>query len=170
MRGNARVEVARRRVFVSARWGLALVGVVSVLLTALQVLQALSLRGAPVERHLLGESTAWSLGIGVAMIAAGIYPAAAAGLVGLLTTYSGVVAVYVVAGVADGAVSATRELAHLPALLGAVLALAVWRGARRPGPVPGDSAQLDLGAATGPHEVSSMLLRKHRRSKGGSAA
>lgn len=169
-RGNAWVEIARRRVFASARWGLALVGVVSVLLTALQVLEAVSLRGAPIEGHLLGESTAWSLGIGVAMIAAAIYPAAAAGLIGLLTTYSAVVAVYVVDGVADGAVTATRELAHLPALVGAVLAFAVWRGARLPDPVPGDSAQLDPGAVTDSHDVSSMLPRRHRKSEGGSAA
>jgi predicted anti-sigma-YlaC factor YlaD len=154
--------VVRRMVFVSARWGLASVGIVIVLLTALQVLGMAAARGPAVEGHLLGESTAGSLGIGVAMIVVALRPATAAGVIGLLVTYSVVMTAYVVAGVADGTVTVTRELAHLPALVGAILALLVWRSACRPGPLPRDSVPLE--------PVSSGPTSGIRRSRRGSAA
>ncbi|MDC8993977.1 zf-HC2 domain-containing protein [Mycobacterium marinum] len=86
--------------------------------------------------HLLNESTAWTIALGVAMVVAAIWPGAAEGLAGVLMVFVAVLSVYVVVDALSGAVTTSRVLTHLPVLLGTVLAIMVWlsRGAPRPAP------------------------------------
>ena len=84
--------------------------------------------------HLFNESTAWSLALGMVMIGAAIRPAIAAGLAGVLSAFVIVLAVYVIADGLSGAVTPARVLSHLPVLVGAVLAVLVWRDTAAPPP------------------------------------
>jgi predicted anti-sigma-YlaC factor YlaD len=150
-----------------ARWALGLVGVLGVMVTVMQAFAP----GARVEMtgaHLLGESVAWSAAIGLVMIAAAVRPGAAAGLAGVLIAYSAVLAVYVVGDAATGAVTLLREVTHLPVVVGAVLALLVWRGNRAPRPSPRRTASQPPNADT--RDSASAPARAHRRPRDGSAA
>ncbi|WP_253947095.1 hypothetical protein [Mycolicibacterium rhodesiae] len=152
-----------------ARWALGLVGVLGVVVTVVQALAP----GARVEMtgaHLLGESVAWSAAIGLVMIVAAVRPGAAAGLAGVLIAYSAVLAVYVVGDAATGAVTLLREVTHLPVVVGAVLALLVWRGNRAPRPSPRGTASQPPNADVDMHGSTSAPLRAHRRPRDGSAA
>jgi predicted anti-sigma-YlaC factor YlaD len=77
--------------------------------------------------HLLNESTAWSITLGVVMVGAATWPTVAAGLAGVLGVFAGVLTAYVIADAMSGEVTAMRVLTHLPVVLGAVLAFLVWR-------------------------------------------
>ena len=113
------------------RWALLGVGVVQI---AVGFVQAVGMsvglshdHGMGSGGHLLNESTAWSITLGVVMIGAAVWPSAAAGLAGVLSVFVSVLAAYVVADAMSGAVTATRVLTHLPVVLGAILATLVWR-------------------------------------------
>lgn len=118
------------------RWALLSVGVVQVVVG---IAQALGLNlglthghGMQSAGHLLNESTAWSVTLGIVMIGAAIWPAIAAGLAGVLSVFVAVLAAYVVADAMTGAVTATRVLTHIPAVLGAILAILLWRNTTDP--------------------------------------
>jgi predicted anti-sigma-YlaC factor YlaD len=120
------------------RAALLLVGVTQVVIAAAQGV-GLNLglaqnHGMAMSGHLLNESTAWSLALGVVMIVAAIRPAAAAGLAGVLGVFACVLGAYVVIDAMDGAVTAARVLSHVPVVLGAILAVLVWRRSATPGP------------------------------------
>lgn len=120
------------------RWALLGVGIVQIAVGSEQAL-GLSVglshdHGMGSGGHLLNESTAWSITLGVVMIGAAVWPSAAAGLAGVLGVFVGVLTAYVVADTMSGAVTAARVLTHLPVVLGAVLAILVWR--RTTGPRP----------------------------------
>lgn len=161
-----------RLVVLWARWSLALVGVLVLALTVAQMTAAPGGSTDDTGIHLLGESAAWSLAIGAAMILAAVLPTAAAGLVGVLTTYTGVLAVYVVADAARGVVSPLRELGHLPVLMGAILALLVWQGTRAPQPAPIGAATVEPNRTDiqDPHAVRTGSGSSRRSPRGGSAA
>lgn len=91
--------------------------------------------------HLLNESTSWSIAVGVAMIGAAVWPRAAAGLAGVLTSFVGVLAVYVVVDALSGTVTVMRMLTHVPVVLGAMLAILVWRSGDTPAPKPSSVAE-----------------------------
>jgi predicted anti-sigma-YlaC factor YlaD len=84
--------------------------------------------------HLLNESTAWSITLGVVMVGTAVWPIAAAGLAGVLSIFAGVLTAYVVADALSGGVTAARVLSHLPVVLGAILAILVWRTTTGPRP------------------------------------
>lgn len=86
--------------------------------------------------HLLNESTSWSIALGVIMVGAALWPSAAAGLAGVLTAFVAILTGYVIVDALSGAVSTTRILTHLPVVIGAVLAIMVWRSASGPRPRP----------------------------------
>jgi len=155
-----------------ARLSLALVGVLYLVLTVTQMTAVADVRGDVTGIHLFGESTAWSIAIGAAMVIAGVLPAAAAGLVGVLVTYTCVLAVYVVTDAAKGIVTPLRELGHLPVLVGAILALLVWRQTRTPHPAPIGAGTLepDRSAVTDPYAARVGSGHPHRSPRGGSAA
>jgi len=136
--GIGRIPPRRRLRMSWPRWALLSVGVVQLVLA---VVQGLGLRvglahvhPAGSASHLLNESTSWSVALAAVMIGAALWPRAAAGLAAVLTVFVGVLSVYVVVDALSGAVTAVRILTHVPVVIGAVLAIAVWRRSSDPGP------------------------------------
>lgn len=74
--------------------------------------------GAATGAHLLHESTAWLVGLGVAMIAAGIWTVAAVGVSAVTGAYAVALIGYVAVDAASGQVTAARILSHIPILVG----------------------------------------------------
>ena len=137
---GGRIGGRRRPRIAWQRWALTGVGLAQIVVAAAQAL-GLSVglahdHGMGAGGHLLNESTAWSITLGVVMIGAAVWPDAAAGLASVLAVFAGVLTAYVVADATAGAVTATRIATHVPIVLGAVLATLVWRGAMRPRPAP----------------------------------
>ena len=79
---------------------LAAVGVVQIGLALAQALGAnvglAAGHGAMMAGHLLNESTAWSVALGIVMIGAALHPPAAVGLASVLVAFTGVLAGYVI--------------------------------------------------------------------------
>ena len=154
------------------RWALLGVGVLQV---AVGVAQALGVNlglthghGMGSAGHLLNESTAWSVTLGIVMMGAALWPATAAGLAGVLSVFVAVLTGYVVADAMTGAVTATRVLTHLPVLLGAVLAILLWRNTIGPRTEPRAAApEPDLVL---PPDASRGRRRGHLWPTDGSAA
>jgi len=123
------------------RWGLIGVGVFQVAIAAAQIsgidfgMVSAHMHGAMSGEHLMHESTAWLLALGLAMVAAGIWPVTAIGVAAITGVYSLALLSYVVVDAFDGEVTATRIASHVPVLLGLVFTLLVAReraGSRRP--------------------------------------
>lgn len=83
--------------------------------------------GAATGAHLLHESTAWLLALGAAMIAAGIWPAIAAGVAAIAGVFAIALLGYVGVDAYSGQVTTARVASHLPVLIGLVFALLVAR-------------------------------------------
>jgi len=157
------------------RWALATVGVVQI---AIALLQAAGLafgvsgshgaHGPALGAHLLNESTAWSVAIGVAMVVAAIRPLAAAGLSAVLLVFTVFLTGYVVADSLAGTVTAARILSHLPVLLGTALAVLVWQHSGRRTPDPQGSTASDEILL--PQHASRGRRRGHLRPTDDSAA
>lgn len=129
--------------------------------------QRWALMGVGVGGHLLNESTAWSITLGLVMVIAARWPQAAAGLAIVLAVFAGVLTGYVIADATAGAVTLTRILTHLPIIVGVVLAILVWRGAMRPRPTPRVSEEPpDIVL---PHNASRGRRRGHLWSTDGAA-
>ncbi|ORW28265.1 RNA polymerase subunit sigma-70 [Mycobacterium paraense] len=115
------------------RWGLIGVGLFQVAIAAAQIsgidfgMVSSHMHGAMSGEHLMHESTAWLLALGLAMIAAGIWPATAIGVAAITGVYSVALLSYVVVDAFAGEVTATRIASHMPLLLGLVFALLVAR-------------------------------------------
>lgn len=158
----------RRRSLSWQRWALMCVGVAQI---ALAVVQGLGLdvglhHGMDGTDHLLHESTSWCVALGVSMVVAALWPAAAAGLAGVLMVFVAVLAVYIALDAASGSVTLGRMLTHLPVVLGAVLAAIVWRTSPAPGPAP-QAAETDIVL---PDNASRGRRRGHLWPTDGSAA
>lgn len=118
-----------------SRWALAVVGVAQVALGGLQAAGvSVGIHAGMHSAHLLNESTAWSMALGVVMILAAARPEAAAGLGAVMVAFTVVLTGYVLSDALSGAVTSLRVLSHLPVLLGTVLTLLVWRDHRDPRP------------------------------------
>jgi RNA polymerase sigma-70 factor, ECF subfamily len=137
------------------RWGLIAVGVFQVAIAAAQIsgidfgMVSAHMHGAMSGEHLLHESTAWLLAMGLAMIAAGIWPVAAIGVAAIVGTYSVALVGYVAVDALEGKVTAARVASHVPLLLGLVFALLVARdrvGARKPRAFDASDEQADIPA------------------------
>lgn len=164
-RRSARVAVPLRR------WALGAVGVVQLGLGAAQGLGAdLGLPPAAAG-HVLNESTAWSAALGVAMLAAAVRPVLAGGLVWVLGGFAGFLLLYEVVDTHGGHVTLDRPLTHLPVVVGAVLALLVWRRDQSGG---GRGPDRTAAALTDdivlPDNASRGRRRSHLRPVDGSAA
>jgi RNA polymerase sigma-70 factor, ECF subfamily len=123
------------------RWALIAVGVFQVAIAAAQIsgidfgMVSAHMHGAMSGEHLMHESTAWLLALGLAMIAAGIWPVTAIGVAAITGVYSVALMSYVVVDALGGEVTATRIASHMPLLLGLVFAWLVARehsGSGRP--------------------------------------
>jgi predicted anti-sigma-YlaC factor YlaD len=138
--GVGQVPSRRRSWMTWQRWALLCVGIAQIVLATLQGL-GLSVglahdHAMSSGNHLLNESTSWSIALGVVMVGAALWPRAAAGLAGVLAAFVGVLTVYVVVDALSGAVTTARMLTHLPVVIGAVLAIMVWRSSSTPRPTP----------------------------------
>jgi RNA polymerase sigma-70 factor, ECF subfamily len=123
------------------RWGLIAVGAFQVAIAAAQIsgidfgMVSSHMHGAMSGEHLMHESTAWLLALGLAMIAAGIWPITAIGVAAITGVYSIALFSYVVVDAFAGDVTPARITSHVPVLLGLVFTLLVARertGSRRP--------------------------------------
>lgn len=153
------------------QWSLLAVGVAQLVLGAAQAFgSSLGLahhHGMAPGGHLLNESTAWSVALGLVMIVAAVRPAAAAGLAGVLSAFAVVLTVYVVSDISSGAVTVERLLTHVPVVVGALLAFLVWRRTRDPRPSP--HAAADVSGITLPYNASRGRRRGHLWSTDGAA-
>ncbi len=132
------------------RWALIAVGVFQVAIAAAQIsgidfgIMPHHGHGAMMTgAHLLHESTAWLLALGLAMIAAGIWTGAAIGVAAIAGAYSLALVGYVTVDAWNGAVTAARIASHVPVLAGLVFALLVARdrsGARTSRPTDAEVA------------------------------
>jgi RNA polymerase sigma-70 factor, ECF subfamily len=123
------------------RWGLVGVGAFQVAIAAAQIsgtdfgMVSTHMHGAMSGEHLMHESTAWLLALGLAMIAAAIWPVTAIGVAAITGVYSVALLSYVVVDAFNGEVTTARIASHVPVLLGLVFTLLVARertGSRRP--------------------------------------
>lgn len=154
------------------RWALGAVGLVQLVLGVAQGFGVHPDVGhAGAGSHLINESTAWSVALAAAMLAAACRPAAAAGLAWVLAAFSAVLAAYVVADAIAGTVTAGRAASHLPVIAAAVLAFLVWRRDRPAGPEPHPVAMPgDPGGLVLPEQAARGRRRSHLRPTDGSAA
>jgi predicted anti-sigma-YlaC factor YlaD len=115
------------------RWALIAVGLLQVAVALAQIagvdfgMVSTSGHGAATGMHLLHESTAWLLALGVAMVAAGIWTAAAAGVAAIAGAFAAALLGYVAVDAYDGEVTAARIASHLPLLAGVLFAWLVAR-------------------------------------------
>lgn len=153
------------------RWALGAIGLVQLGLAAAQGLGAdLGVPHAASVGHVLNESTAWSAALGVVMLAAAFRPVMAGGLTWVLATFAAFLLFYEVIDTDEGRVTLDRPLTHLPVVVGAVLALLVWRRDRGgDGPRPDRLARASDDIAL-PDNASRGRRRGHLRSADGSAA
>lgn len=103
--------------------------------------------------HLLHESTAWLLALGLAMIVAGIWTGAAVGVAAITGAYALALVAYVIVDAWRGEVTAARIASHVPVLAGTVFALLVARGrsrARRSQPTDTDTTTSARHTAVSP--------------------
>lgn len=143
------------------RWGLIGVGLFQVAIAAAQIsgvdfgMVSGHMHGAMSGEHLMHESTSWLLALGLAMVAAGIWPASASGVAAITGVYSVALLGYVIVDAFAGQVTATRIASHMPLLLGLAFALLVARervGSRRPrasGSVEADYPAWAAGPSSG---------------------
>ena len=159
-----------------SEWGprcaLGVVGVIQVALAVAQGLGAeLGVPDAATAGHVVNESTAFSAAVGVTMLAAAIRPIAAGGLTWVLATFVAFLFLYEISDTDAGREGIGRPLTHLPVVVGAVLALLVWRRVRTgDGPRPDQAAKGVPDDIVLPDNASRGRRRSHLRSSDGSAA
>ena len=154
------------------RISLAVVGSIQIVLAVLQA-AGVSIGvhvGHSMGGHVVNESTAWSVALGVAMLVAAARPAAAMGLAIVGGVFTLVLAGYVVVDGLTGAVGAVRMLSHLPALAGVVLTVLVWRRHSLEPPRPDRDAAPTLDDITLPDNASRGRRRGHLWPTDGNAA
>lgn len=154
------------------RIALAVVGGIQIVLAVLQA-AGVSIGvhvGHSMGGHVVNESTAWSVALGVAMLVAATRPAAAMGLAIVGGVFTLVLTGYVVVDGLTGAVGAVRMLSHLPALAGVVLTVLVWRRHTLEPPRPDRDAAPTLDDITLPDNASRGRRRGHLWPTDGNAA
>jgi RNA polymerase sigma factor (sigma-70 family) len=150
------------------RWGLIGVGVFQVAIAGAQIsgidfgMVSSRMHGAMSGEHLMHESTAWLLALGLAMIAAGVWTVTAVGVAAITGVYSVALLSYVVVDAFAGEVTATRIASHMPLLLGLVFALLVARErVRAQGPRTLDAFDTDTDYPAWPAESPSGRRHRH---------
>ena len=152
----APVALPRPRVW--PRVALAGVGIAQIYLAAAQAMGADIGTHSGHFAHVVNESTAWSVALGVGLLVAAVRPAIAAGVAIVGAVFTAVLIGYVIADGMAGAVGAVRMVSHLPALVGTVLALLVWRTAASGGP---DHPTVEVDDITLPDNASRGRRRGH---------
>ncbi|MCF3938816.1 zf-HC2 domain-containing protein [Gordonia tangerina] len=125
------------------RIGLTLTGAAQIVIAMLQMtgIDFGMTHGAPdASTHLVNETTAWALALGVCMIVAAWWQRALPGLLVVLSVFTVVLIGYVIHDALAGAVTVSRVLSHLPVVIG--LGFAVWGS--RGDPSGAQSERFDL--------------------------
>ena len=104
------------------------------------------------------------------MIAAAVRPVVAGGLTWVLGAFAAFLMLYEITDTEAGRVTIDRPLTHLPVVVGAVLALLVWRRDQRQGTHPDPTAAAATDDIVLPDNASRGRRRGHLRSTDGSAA
>lgn len=154
------------------RWALGAVGVIQVGLALAQGLGAnLGVPHAETAGHVLNESTAWSAALGVVMLVAAVRPVVAGGLAWVLASFLAFLVLYEISDTGAGRVGIERPLTHLPIVVGALLALLVWRRDHsRDRPRPDQTDMTASDEIVLPENASRGRRRGHLSSTDGSAA
>lgn len=148
------------------RWGLIAVGLFQVAIAAAQIsgidfgMVSSHMHGAMSGEHLMHESTAWLLALGLAMVGAGVWPVAAVGVAAITGVYCVALLGYVIVDAFGGEVTATRIASHMPLLLGLVFALLVAREHVRTRGTRAADAEADAEGPARP--ARSPGARRHR--------
>lgn len=117
--------------------GLAQVGVATAQMAGAQFGMASHMpmgHAMPMSDHLMNETTAWALALGVLMIAAAWWRQARTGLLLVLGVFAVMLGGYVIRDALDSGVTAERIVSHLPVFIGLLFALILVRKDSRPGP------------------------------------
>ncbi|MCX2964564.1 zf-HC2 domain-containing protein [Gordonia aquimaris] len=121
----AAVHLGVRRNIV--RIGLTLAGAAQIVIAMVQMTGAdfgMTHGGHPESTHLVNETTAWALALGVCMVVAAWWQRALPGLLVVLSVFTVVLAGYVIHDAIAGQVTLARMLSHLPVVVG--LGFAAW--------------------------------------------
>jgi RNA polymerase sigma-70 factor (ECF subfamily) len=138
------------------RWALIAVGLFQVAIAAAQIsgidfgMVSEHAHGAMSGEHLMHESTAWLLALGLATIAAGIWPVAAIGVAAITAVYTVALVGYEVVDALAGEDTPARIASHMPVLLGLAFALLVAREHAGSGRARTSDANLDRPARATP--------------------
>jgi predicted anti-sigma-YlaC factor YlaD len=154
------------------RWALGAVGIIQVGLALAPGLGAhLGVPHAETAGHVLNESTAWSAALGVVMLVAAVRPVVAGGLAWVLASFLAFLVLYEISDTGAGRVGIERPLTHLPIMVGALLALLVWRRDHsRDRPRPDQTDMTASDEIVLPENASRGRRRGHLSSTDGSAA
>ncbi|MDN4517436.1 zf-HC2 domain-containing protein [Mycolicibacterium austroafricanum] len=165
--GEREVPQPRPGVHGGVRYALVAVGVIQL---SLALVQALGVdfglitpqHGMAGGAHLLNESTAWSAALGVTLIAAAARPVFAPGAAMAAGAYAAALGYYVAVDSMTGHVTAARVATHIPVVLGAVLALLLWRGSR-PHRRPRDARTVSPDPGRGVRHPDPLSERRRRK-------
>ncbi|MFI9508011.1 zf-HC2 domain-containing protein [Nocardia sp. NPDC052566] len=122
-------------------WTRVLLGVLGIVQCVLALGQVggvdfgMSHHGAEMTQHLLNESTAWSLAIGIGFIYCALRPVATAGVLPVLGVLVAALTVFVIGDLSEGVVPVSRVMSH-GVLVVALVLVAVVHRTRRPRPAP----------------------------------
>ena len=141
----ARLVLRRRN---RLRLGLAVVGLIQLCVAAPSLFGS-NIGGMAMSLHATHEAAAWNAALGIALLATGIRPQRAAGVLSVLATFVAVLALLSVRDLASGATDLTRLATHLGAVAGLVLVAALAR-AERALPPPREAAGTDRQTGRGP--------------------
>lgn len=120
--------------------------------------------GEVLTGHLVNESAAWNLALGLAMLAVAWQPRRAAGLLPAVAVFVGVLSVLSLVDVATVGVPGTRLLSHVPLLFGLALLYLVHREHRQGrDPAPTERAGDDITHAVEPDEPGEDRRAKSTR-------
>jgi len=139
---------------ISEKWSLRIaLGLVAIAQSCLSLAQLLGMdsgmhgdHGGMMEGHLLNESAAWNLAVGIGLLWAALRTEAAAGQLPLITGFVAVLTVVSADDLVGGNVTVARVVSHGFVVLGLVLLYAVYRQHRdlhKPSPVTGDALTTD---------------------------
>jgi predicted anti-sigma-YlaC factor YlaD len=92
--------------------------------------------GMAMSEHATHEAAAWSAALGIALLATAFKPARASGVLAVLATFVGVLALLSIRDVASGAVELPRLATHLAAVAGLGLVALLSRAERALPPAP----------------------------------
>ncbi|MFD4366990.1 zf-HC2 domain-containing protein [Rhodococcus sp. NPDC058521] len=93
---------------------------------------AMDMGSSAMTGHLFNESTAWNIAVGVGFLIAACRPAATAGLMPMLATFTVLLAAFVITDSIAGQVTVERVASHAAIAIGVLVCVMVRRREKRP--------------------------------------